>query len=86
MGNAASRELVAAADREAMEAARRGSAEDFFGAVAKEKDRFRICGLAPIYAALAFAGSRRQGTLLGYQQCAADEENESFVSIAAMTL
>ena len=44
------------------------------------------CGLSPIYASLAFAARKGSGKLIGYEQCAADEAGDSFVSIAAMTV
>jgi AmmeMemoRadiSam system protein B len=79
------RRVVARADHAALDAVVAGDAESFFGAVAAERDRFRICGLAPIYHTLALAPGRR-GTLLGYDQCLADDDGASFVSIAAVAI
>jgi MEMO1 family protein len=86
MGGEASRETVAKADHAALQAAATGDADAFFAAVADERDRFRVCGLSPIFASLAFAGRKGGGKLIGYEQCAADEAGDSFVSIAAMTV
>lgn len=86
MGSAENRSLVEDADRASLAAAARGDAEGFFTAVAAVEDRYRVCGLAPIYHALALHRAAAPGRLLAYDQCAADEQNESFVSIAAMTL
>ncbi len=79
------RKIIETADSVALAAAGRGDAEGFFAAVAAEKDRFRVCGLAPIYHAFALAGKTdRKGELLAYAQCSADEKDASFVSIAAL--
>jgi AmmeMemoRadiSam system protein B len=83
------RQTIEAADRGALAACARGDAEGFFAAVAAENDRFRVCGLAPIYLSLALTEDTsrppRSGQLLAYAQCAADEHDVSFVSIAALT-
>ena len=81
------RERVAAEDRTALDAAARRDADGFFAAVAAIGDRNRVCGLAPIYHALAFAGREgRAGTLIDYDQCKADDAGTSFVSIAALVM
>jgi MEMO1 family protein len=84
MGDAKSRESVACADSQTLTAAASGDAEAFFTSVAADSDRRRICGLAPIYATLVTLAGRRQGKILGYDQCDADEAGASFVSIAAL--
>lgn len=81
----AGKEEVEAADREALAAAVRGDADGFYGSIARINDRFRVCGLSPIYAALAFAGAGR-GALLDYAQCPADDGFTSMVTIAALAL
>jgi AmmeMemoRadiSam system protein B len=85
MGGAEARARVEAEDRAALAAAATGDAAAFFAAVAAVKDRNRVCGLAPIWATLRLLGPRR-GVLLDYAQCAADPTDDSFVSIASLTL
>jgi AmmeMemoRadiSam system protein B len=74
-------------DRRSLVATAARDAEGFFGAIADIKDRNRVCGLAPIYHALAFAGREgRPGEIIAYDQCHADEAGTSFVSIAALAM
>jgi AmmeMemoRadiSam system protein B len=81
------RDRVAVEDEAALEAAARRDADGFFSAVATIGDRNRVCGLAPIFHALAFAGREgRAGSILDYDQCKADEAATSFVSIAALVM
>jgi hypothetical protein len=70
----AGRAEVEAADRRALGAVDAGDAEAFWREVAAVEDRFRVCGISPIYAALALLGDRpRRGELLGYTHCPADD-------------
>jgi AmmeMemoRadiSam system protein B len=86
MGGEESRREVKTADDDALAACARGDAEGFFSSVGRIGDRYRICGLSPIYATLALLGGKRAGRLLAYDQCDADEESASFVSIASVAL
>jgi hypothetical protein len=49
-----------------------------------------VCGLSPIYAALAADrasdATDRRGVILGYDQCPADEACASWVSIGAVVV
>ena len=72
---------VEASDREALEAARRGDADGWFDAIARNSDATRVCGFAPTYAMLRCA-EPGEGRLLRYEQSI--EDDESMVSIAAM--
>jgi MEMO1 family protein len=75
------------ADELSLRAVAAGDAEGFFRFVSLEDDQRRICGLSPIYATLALLeGRRREGKLLAYDQCDADDQGTSFVSIASMSL
>jgi MEMO1 family protein len=58
---------VADADRELLATVEVGDAEAFFRDVARDRDRRRICGLPPVYAALRILPGIR-GTLLRYSQ------------------
>ena len=86
---AAEKEALAAIDRRSLEACARADAEAFFTSVADENDRHRVCGLSPIYAALAsldLRGAATRGRILGYDQCPADDKGASWVSIGAVVM
>ena len=74
---------LSAADRRLMDAMVGGDAEGVFRLVKQDGDRWKICGLAPIYLALRLLGNTT-GTVTGYEQCPADHEGTSFVSICGM--
>ncbi len=74
---------LSAADRQLMEALSTGDAEGMFRQVKREGDRWKVCGLAPIYLALRLLGNTT-GRLTGYEQCLADQQGTSFVSICGM--
>ncbi len=68
-------------DQAAIECARRGDADGWFGAIGEHRDSTRICGFGAVYTLLrCLAG--RQGRLLHYEQSL--EGNGSVVSYAAM--
>jgi AmmeMemoRadiSam system protein B len=79
------RASMSAADTELMDCIARGDAEGMFSKVKEEGDRRRICGLAPIYLALRILGDST-GRITGYEQCPADQQGTSFVSICGMVL
>jgi MEMO1 family protein len=79
------RRRVQADDEALLEAIARGSKRSFFESVKNDEDRNRICGLAPIYMTL-WASDATIGVWNGYQQCQADEDDTSFVSIAGAAL
>lgn len=76
-------------DRKMLAFVESGDAEGLFEYVRKEKDRRKICGLAPIYVLLvaleAAGGAKPTGRLLHYEQ-SQDEATESLVSFAALAL
>jgi len=75
----------AAADAELTAFIAKGDAEGMFSMVKNEGDQRRICGLAPIYLALRLLG-KTEGEVTGYDQCPADREGTSFVSICGVLL
>ena len=79
------RKLVEDSDRRLLETIVSGDAEKFLGTVRESEDQDRICGLAPIYMTLLATG-QTDGEWFGYEQCPADEEENSFVSIAGALL
>jgi AmmeMemoRadiSam system protein B len=78
------RARLRAADERLIAAICAGDAEGFFQEV-KEEDRWRICGLPPIYLTLRLLGNTK-GELAGYAQCPADRKGTSLVSICGVLL
>jgi len=74
-----------AADEEIMQAIQDGDAGEFFETIARVRDRYRICGLPPIYLLLRILDGAR-GVITGYDQCPADEQFGSIVSICGAAL
>ncbi len=79
------RARLRAADARLLAAIESADAEGLLAAVAAEGDRFRICGLPPIYLALRLLAGCR-GQAMGYDQCPADAQGGSLVSIAGVAL
>lgn len=61
-----------------------GDADDFFAYIKQANDRTNVCGVPPFYLALKALGDP-QGTLACYEQCSADADNTSLVSVAGIT-
>lgn len=72
-----------AQDRATLERVARGDAEGFLEEMRREGDARRYCGMTPLYLALRLMGPV-EGILTGYEQCPADEEGGSVVSVAGM--
>lgn len=81
----AARAMLAASDRDLLAAVQSGDAVSFFHKVKQERDRWRICGLPPIYMALRFLQAS-SGKVIDYAQCPADPQGGSLVSIAGAVL
>ena len=81
------RAKLAVGDRESMIDICNGDAAAFFERSRAESDSRRICGISPIYLMLEFLSGRNlRGESLGYDQCPADAQNGSVVSIAGALL
>ena len=81
------RSALVRSDANALAAAARGDSRGFFASIAAVGDRNRVCGLAPIYATLRLCEADAdplRGQQVAYDQCAADDAQKSFVSIASM--
>ncbi|MCA9923666.1 MAG: AmmeMemoRadiSam system protein B, partial [Anaerolineales bacterium] len=63
----------------------RGDATGFYDQIAAVENKNRICGFSPIYLMLRYLGTT-EGVQVAYDQCSADEENASLVSIAGILL
>ena len=79
------RARMAKLDAELISIISQGNAEDFFIHLAREKNIRRVCGLPPIYIALAIL-PEATGILTGYDQCPASNDGTSTVSICGMLL
>lgn len=77
------RAQIQAADEQLIDAMCKGDAERVFELVRAEGDRWRICGLLPIYLALRYLNGTH-GTRAGYARCPADMRNGSLVSICGV--
>ncbi|MCI0441169.1 MAG: AmmeMemoRadiSam system protein B [Chloroflexi bacterium] len=83
--DAVQRAKLKADDAESIDAICRGDAGAFFTRSRQEANARRICGLSPIYMTLACLDGVR-GESLGYDQCPADNQGGSVVSIAGVLL
>ncbi len=82
----AERRALRQADMALLGAIGAGDPEAFLGVIRAGRDRYRICGLPPIYLALRLLAGRARGLVTGYAHCPADAQNGSVVSIAGVLL
>lgn len=81
------RAKLSAEDSASMEDIRNGDAAGFFERSRAESDSRRICGISPIYLMLEYLnGKDILGESMGYDQCPADAQGGSVVSIAGALL
>ena len=81
------RAKLSAEDSASMEDVRNGDAAAFFERSRAESDSRRICGISPIYLMLEMLSGRDiLGESMGYDQCPADAQGGSVVSIAGALL
>ncbi len=81
----AMRARLRAADERLLRAIEKGDPAVFFRCVQVEQDRWRVCGLTPIYLTLRMV-TPAVGQVVAYQHCPADAENGSVVTIAGALL
>lgn len=74
---------IAQSDAKVLEHLCAGNADGFYAELAASRDATNICGLAPFYLALKAIG-HQQGELLAYQQCPADADGHSLVSVCGI--
>lgn len=72
-------------DQNLMSAIRSGDAAEFFRQIWSVRDRNRICGFAPLYLLLRFLEGK-SGIEVAYDQCPADQNDTSLVSICGLLL
>lgn len=73
------------ADRRLLGHVVRADANAFLDDLVREHDARKVCGLPPTYVALRLLRDVR-GVITGYEQCPADEQHTSWVSIAGVAL
>jgi AmmeMemoRadiSam system protein B len=72
-------------DQSLIDAINAGDHSRFYREVADIKDRNRICGFSSIYLMLRYLEGA-QGTMVAYEQCPADQQDRSLVSICGLLL
>lgn len=83
--DSARRQALETSDRRLMNAIRDGDYDRFYGEIAAVQDRYRICGFSSTYLMLRYL-EQVQGVEVAYEQCPADAEGASWVSICGMLL
>jgi hypothetical protein len=83
--DAVAKAKLSAEDRNSMADICAGDADGFFRRTQQEKDARKICGLSPIYLMLKLLDDVK-GESLAYDQCPADAQGGSVVSIAGALL
>jgi MEMO1 family protein len=73
-------------DAAVLTAVKQGDADRFYQQIAAVQDRNRICGFAPIYLMLQYLEAINGGQAVVYEQCSADPDNHSLVSICGLLL
>lgn len=81
----ARRTALRESDRDLLNSAARGDSDGFYYEVAAVDDRNRICGFSSIYLLLRYLETT-SGLQIAYEQCPADAEDHSLVSISGMLL
>lgn len=81
--DAAGQEALRLTDEALLAHVNRGDATGFFEALRQVEDRNNVCGLPPIYLALRYLAPTT-GHAVAYDQCPADENNTSWVSVAGV--
>lgn len=83
--DAARRAALKQMDHDLVQAIIRGDETSFYDQIAAVQNSNKVCGFSPIYLGLQFIGTT-EGIQVAYDQCAADAENNSLVSIAGILL
>ncbi|HJO83812.1 MAG TPA: AmmeMemoRadiSam system protein B, partial [SAR202 cluster bacterium] len=83
--DADARSNLATADQKSIDAILAGDPEAFLDLSRQEEDARKICGLSAIYLTLRLLQGA-QGEAFGYDQCPADDQNGSAVSIVGALL
>lgn len=79
------RQKLATSDRRLIEALKDGDYARFYDEIAGVGDRYRICGFSSLYLMLRYLNGA-QGREIAYEQCPADEQESTYVSICGLLL
>ena len=79
------RQQVTQSDADLRAAICRGDAEAFYQQIAPHRNQHNVCGFSPIYMLMRYLG-RTHGIDVGYDQCSADAQNSSIVTIGGLLL
>jgi MEMO1 family protein len=83
--DAARREKLRQSDTRLLTAIGAGDHSQFYDQIAAAGDRNRICGFSATYLMLRYLDGA-EGTMVAYEHCPADEQNNSLVSICGLLL
>jgi AmmeMemoRadiSam system protein B len=81
----AEKALLKAADEALMATICAGRADDFMAEIVRDGNRHNICGVGPIYLALRLLAPT-EGRIVAYEQCLADGQQTSWVSVCGIGL
>ena len=73
-------------DHGLIDAVLEGNADSFYNQIAAVQDQNRVCGFSPIYLMLRYLDRQTTGTKVAYDHCAADNEDNSLVSISGLLI
>ncbi|MDJ0756189.1 MAG: AmmeMemoRadiSam system protein B [Ardenticatenaceae bacterium] len=80
------RESLWTTDHSLIEALSQGDGRRWYDEIAAVQDQNKVCGFSPVYLMMRYLGENVKGTAVAYDQCPADGENHSLVSIFGMLL
>ena len=83
--DAARKAALADSDRQLMQAIADGDTEHFYQQLASTRNENNVCGFSPTYLMLDFLGQTK-GVQVAYDQCSADADDTSTVSICGILL
>jgi AmmeMemoRadiSam system protein B len=83
--DASRRATLSQSDGKLIQAILNGNPESFYDQISAIQDRYRICGFSSIYLMLYYLGLT-EGVSVAYEQCAADPQDTSLVSICGLLL
>lgn len=84
--DATRRQQLRKQDHKLIDAVLEGNADSFYNQIAAVQDSNRVCGFSPIYLMLRYLEAETSGTKVAYDQCSADNEDNSLVSISGLLI
>lgn len=83
--DAPKRDALVQTDGSLMDAVIQGDAERFYAEIVGIEDRNKVCGFSPLYLMLKYM-EQTSGTQIAYEQCSADNQDQSLVSVCGLLL